>query len=131
MNETLQALLNALQASARDAADTVADAAYGVGKKAEQLLSVSKQNIRIADLRAQVNEQLQQVGQMIYATHTGDPTDSDALLEKLRTIDALQAQIDTLQAWIRAEEARIPVCPVCGAASRSGDVFCRSCGARL
>ena len=34
---------------------------------------------------------LRQVGEMIYATHTGTPTESEVLLAKLQEIDALRA----------------------------------------
>ena len=67
---------------------------------------------------------------MLYATHTGHPTDSDALLEKLREVDSLRAERARLEHLLdrRREEA---VCPVCGAPARKDDVFCRACGKRL
>ena len=74
MNEKLQELLDSVQRTASQMGDVASDAAYGVGKKAEELLSVAKMNIRIAELKAQVNTSLREVGEMIYGTHTGTPT---------------------------------------------------------
>lgn len=130
MNEKLQDLLGTIQRTAVQAGDVAADAAYGVSKKASALLSTAKLNIRVCELKSDVNEAFRQVGEMLYATHTGNHTDSDDLVRKLEEIDALKAQIDDLNAQIgRAGEAG--TCPVCGANARSGDAFCRECGSSL
>ena len=130
MNDKLYELLEKVQETAYQVGDTAADAAYGVGKKACALLSVAKLNIRVADLKAQVNTALREAGELLYATHTGDPTDSEVLLAKLEEIDGLKAQIAELEAQIgRAEETA--ACPTCGAAIQEGDQFCRECGGKL
>ena len=132
MNETLQELLCAIQRAAGQVSDTAADAAYGGGKRAEALLSTAKLNIRATELKAQVNEQLKAVGEMIYATHTGTPTDSDVLLAKLQEIDELNAHLAELNELLgRQTEPAAPRCGGCGAAVREGDQFCRECGAKL
>lgn len=130
MNEKLQNLLSAIYETADKVGDTAADAAYGVGKKAEALLSTAKLNIRVADLKAQVNAQLKAVGEMIYATHTGSPTDSDILLAKLEEIDGLYAQIAELETIIGRRQSAAG-CPNCGTVSQEGDLFCRCCGTKL
>ena len=71
MNERLQELLDAVQRTASQVGGSAADAAYGVGRRAGELLSVAKLNIRIMDLKGAVNTALREVGEMIYATHTG------------------------------------------------------------
>ena len=130
MNEKLRSLLDQIQTTAIMLGDTAADAAYGVGKKAEVLLSSAKLNIKIAELRHAANREKQLVGEMIYATHTGCPTDSDVLLEKLQEIDALYAEIAQLEAQLGKTEC-VPACADCGAPLRADDRFCRECGAPL
>lgn len=130
MDERLQSILDSVQRTAVSAVGSATGAAYTVSRKATALVSVGKLNIRIADLRAEVTRQLQTVGEMVYATHTGDPTSSEELLEKLREIDALNEQINALNAELRAQRGSA-VCPVCGAEAKPGDVYCRGCGARL
>ena len=130
MNEKLQSLLLSIQESAEKFGDTAADAAYGVGKKAESLLSTAKLNIKIADLKGQISQQLKAVGEMIYGTHTGNPTESEVLLNKLEEIDGLYAQIAELEALLGRQPAPA-ACPDCGKESREGDVFCRDCGRKL
>ena len=130
MNEKLYELLDTIQRTAVQAGDVAADAAYGVGKKAGELLSVAKLNIRIVDLKAGVNTAMREVGEMLYATHTGMPTDSEILQAKLREIDELKAQIAALEAQIGRERAA-HTCATCGAVTRDGDDFCRECGGKL
>ena len=130
MNEKVQDLLDSVQRTAVQVSDAAVDAAYGVGKKAGELLSVAKLNIRLVDLRAEVNLQLREVGEMIYATHTGTLTESEVLLAKLQEIDGLRQQIDRLEREIARLQGGA-VYPFCGAAARSGDVFCRECGQKL
>ena len=130
MNEKLQALLEKVRGTAETWGDTAADAAYGVGKKAEMLLSAAKLNIKIAELKQAALREKQEVGEMIYATHTGSPTDSDILLEKLQEIDKLYAQIAELETLLGKTE-RVPACADCGAPLREGDRFCRDCGCPL
>ena len=84
MNERLHELLDAVQRTASQVGGSAADAAYGVGRRAGELLSVAKLNIRIMDLKGAVNTALREVGEMIYATHTGTLTESEVLLAKLQ-----------------------------------------------
>ena len=51
-------------------------------------------------------------------------------LLKLQEIDGLRQQIDRLEREIARLQGGA-VCPFCGAAARSGDVFCRECGQKL
>lgn len=83
-----------------------ADAAYGMGKRAGELLSVAKLNYRIMDLKGAVSTALREVGEMIYATHTGTLTESEVLLAKLQEIDGLRQQIDPAGAGDRSAAGR-------------------------
>lgn len=130
MNEKLNELLDQIRRTAVQAGDVAADAAYGVGKKAEELLSVAKLNIRIMDQKAAVNLAMREVGELLYATHTGDPVESEVIQAKLEEIDALKAEIAALEVQVGKEKAA-HTCPTCSACTRDGDVFCRECGGKL
>lgn len=130
MNEKLQNLLELIQRTALQAGDLAADAVYGAGQMADNLLSSAKLRVRAATVEGDINGKLMEVGEMVYATHTGNPTESDALLAKLQEIDELKAQLsDIRDALDRRPQGK--VCPACGAAVREGDTFCGECGGPL
>ena len=129
MNEKLASLLEAVQRTAVQAGDVAADAAYSVGKAAGELLSVAKLNVRIMERKGAVNTALKEVGEILYATHTGNPSDSEILLAKLREIDVLKAEIAEMQAQIKKEEAQS--CPTCGGFVSENTNFCGECGGKL
>lgn len=123
MNETFKTILDTAKEAALWAGEATVDGACCLGRAAGDLVDRAKQKLRLATLEGAVEGALAEVGELLYATHTGTPTDSQVLQEKLEKIDALKAEI------IRLEGAA--VCPICGAAARSGDVFCRECGGKL
>lgn len=130
MNDKLQNLMDLIQRTAYQAGDIAADAAYGAGKKAEELLSAAKLRVRAATVEGEISERMAEVGKMVYATHTGTPTESETLLAKLQEIDELKARLAGINELLgRTEEP--DVCPTCKAAVRDGDVFCRECGGKL
>ncbi len=132
MNDKIQEMLDTIQRTAVQAGDVASDAAYGVGKKAAQLLSTAKLNIRVCECKADIAAAFRELGEMLYATHAGSPTDSDDLLHKLENIDALKAQLNTLNAQLnRQTPADAHTCPICGSAAKEGDQFCRECGSPL
>ena len=113
MNEKLASLLESVQRTAIQASDVAVDTAYSVGKVAGELLSVAKLNVRIMDRKTAVNAALKEIGEILYATHTGNPSDSEVLLAKLREIDALKAEIADMQSRIKREEEQ-RTCRTCG-----------------
>lgn len=130
MNEKLQNLLEMVRRTAWQAGDLAADAVYGAGQMADDLLSSAKLRVQAATVEGSIDATMAEIGEMVYATHTGNPTESEALLAKLQEIDQLKARLaDINDALGRTPEA--PVCPTCGAAVREGDAFCRQCGGKL
>lgn len=130
MNEKLYELLETVQRTAVQAGNVASDAAYGMGKKANELLAVAKLNIKIMELKGNVKTKMQELGQLLYATHTGNPTDSEVLLAKLEEVDALYAQIAEYEEQI-GKEAAAPTCDTCGAVIQEDAAFCGECGEKL
>ncbi len=131
MDERLQDILDTVQKTAVEVGSAAGDLISAAGQKASSLLSVSKLNVRSADLKARRSVLLQEVGSMVYGTHIGEIADSDTLLEKLREIDGVNHEIDRVGAEITRLRQSVRVCPLCGADARPGDTFCRHCGTRL
>ena len=100
------------------------DAICTMGLGAKRLTDAAKRQLEIADLRAGVNVGLRELGELLYATHTGTPTDSELLLEKMREIDELKARLRELE----GEPIIHLICPRCGHEVQPEDVYCRDCG---
>ena len=100
------------------------------GKAAENALSYTRGRVAIADKRAEVNLQLRRIGEMVYATHTGDPTDSDTMQTALEAVDALKEQIAQKERELLSIRG-VTVCTTCGAANPVGHVYCSNCGQPL
>ena len=70
---------------------------------------------------------LRELGELLYATHTGTPTDSEALLAKMEEICLLKARVRELE----GDPVVHLLCPRCGREVRPDDVYCRDCGEKL
>lgn len=62
--------------------ETARSVAEVMGLGAKRLTDAARRQIELSDLRAGINAALRELGELLYATHTGTPTDSEALLAK-------------------------------------------------
>lgn len=130
MDERVKELLDRVRGTAVTMGEVAGSTARFAGKCAGQMVDVAKLNMKIFDLKADVNGLLRDVGQMVYDTHRGADADAGA-------VDALLRQIDERHAAIAELKERGAVlknareCPGCGAACGREDKFCRDCGQAL
>ena len=70
------------------------------------------------------------VGEMIYASHRGNPSDSGQVQSILEYVDGLYEELD---AHRRERETLrgLLVCSACGEANRFDSLYCRNCGKPL
>ena len=117
-----------VQRTAIQVSDIAVDTVYGAGKKAGVMADAAKIRLQILDRKAAVNTLLREIGEILYATHIGEPSDSEITLTRLQEIDVLKAEIAALEEKV----GRKPVaCETCGAAVREDAVFCEECGEKL
>ena len=110
-------------------AGTFALGALGLAcEGAEKAAEAVRLRYEAARVEGEMDEKLMEAGEMVYATHTGTPTESGELLAKLQEIDGLKAQLSELNEVLGRT---VSACPVCGAAVQEGDRFCRTCGGKL
>ena len=115
------------RAAAADAGTFVRNAASAVDDGAQKLTGAVKRRLETADLHGEINVRLQELGELLYATHTGTPTDSEALVNKMKEIDDLKARLHAVE----GEPVIHLICPVCGHEVHPDDVYCRECGVKL
>ena len=97
--EKFYRLLDTLRTGA-EAAGTLALGALGLACEGAEKAAEA---VRLRCQAARVEGEMD--GKLVYATHTGNPTESGELLEKLREIDELKARLAQLnEAMGRTEE---------------------------
>lgn len=109
------------------AEELIQDTVCTIGLGARRLADAARRQMELADLRAEVNACLRELGELLYATHTGTPTDSDVLLAKMQEIDGLKARLRELEGDLVIHL----LCPRCGREVCPDDVYCRDCGEKL
>lgn len=119
----LEILLGKTKAKAKQGAAVVKE------KTGDAVLSAKLQK-RVKDLEDEIDLQLAEVGALVYATHTGHPSDSGEMQEILEYIDTLyeeiaghEYQLMLMQGW--------QVCPACEAMNAPENAFCQECGKSL
>ncbi len=101
-----------------------------VGEAAETVVDAAKAKLALLELNSALRTQLMKVGELVYATHTGDPTDSETLEEILRRIDILKAEIKEKE-WELSTIRGSVTCPACGRGNSLEHAYCSNCGKQL
>ena len=103
--EKLYDLLDTLRTGV-EAAGTLALGTLGLAcEGAEKAAEAVRLRCQAARVEGEMDGKLMEAGEMVYATHTGNPTESGELLEKLREIDELKARLAELNKTLgRTEE---------------------------
>ncbi len=124
----------ALASRAREKARTVSELAKtGAGlveEKAEALRARSRLEQEVRDLREEIDLQMQAIGEVMYATHKGNPSDSSSIQQILEYVDGLYEQLEAHRQELEASPGLL-ICAACGAANDRGYVYCHNCGQPL
>ena len=113
-----------------DTRKVVESGAEKVGEAAETVMDAAKAKLALLELNSALRTQLMKVGELVYATHTGDPTDSETLEEVLHRIDILKAEIREKE-WELSSIRGSVVCSGCGCSNSLEHAFCSNCGKAL
>jgi len=116
-----------VQRTAIQVSDIAVDTVYGAGKMAGKLADEAKIRLKIVDRKAEVNTMLRELGEILYATHIGEPSDSEIMLSKLQEIDALKTEIAELEEQLGRKEKPC-TCDTCGAVVQKDAAYCEECG---
>lgn len=113
-----------------DVVINVKSAAEVVGKKAGQLVDISKLRINVSELNNEINKRLIELGQYVYDQKKDGEIDENVIQEKIAEIDDLHGQLSTVVQEMGVIQNKI-ACPVCGKQCPTNAEFCAYCGAKL
>lgn len=105
-------------------------AANVVGKKAAQLVDISKLRISVADLNNEISKQYESLGRAAYDAQKSGGDLSEEISERAKTIDDLNEQLNAVNEQLAAAREKL-VCPNCGQENAQGSVYCSKCGQKL
>lgn len=128
--ESLQKLANIAKDTARAAAGMAQAGAARVTEAVSDAKSAVQLRRAIADLQEEIDLQMQAVGEMVYSTHRGTPSDSDVMQQILEYVDSLYEDQDAYRRQLRTLQGA-HFCPQCGAENEQENTFCTQCGHAL
>ncbi len=113
-----------------NAVNTARSAAKTVGKKAEEVLDLSRNKLSISELENKLEASYASLGMLYYNYLENGTTDPEKEQALVREIDGIHAAVRELKENINEMRNRV-TCPACAAANDPQAVFCSQCGARL
>lgn len=130
MDDKVRNLLNRVKDTAQQAGQAASNTAQEMGRKAGNVVDVTRLNVKIYELQSDVDTLMKNAGQIVYNAHLGVETDEAMLNSILAELDEKNGQIMDLRAQIDGIKNQ-KTCPYCGAACSKDDRYCKSCGAEL
>lgn len=112
-----------------DVVTNAKSAASAVGKKAGEIVDISKLRFNAADLNSEINRQMQTLGRLVYEArkNEGESEEVEACIAK---IEDLFEQLDVINEEIVIMRHKT-VCPNCRKQNEKNAVYCSSCGTRI
>ena len=130
MDQRVNDVLERMRQTAAQAAQAMGKAADVASKKTNELVSSTKVNLQIFELKNDIEALYKEVGRSVYMAHTGEAVDPQEIDGKIAQIDEKVARLSCLQEELERQRPG-KRCPACGKACQPEDVFCRFCGQRL
>ena len=98
--------------------------------RADELVERVRLLHAISELEKESSLQMRAIGELVYATHRGTPSDSEEMQQILEYLDDLNDEIEGHVQQLNQLEGIIP-CPICGENTHKTDTFCQNCGQPL
>lgn len=105
-------------------------AANIVGKKAGQIVDVSKLRISAADLNNEISKRFETLGRTVYEAKKTENDSSELVGECITAIDDLYEQLDAVNEQLASMRMKL-VCKSCGEENPQSAVYCSKCGRKL
>lgn len=130
MTEKVKAVVGRIRVKAADAEANESSKACVAKKENTDAIEITRLNVQIFDLGAEINTAYRKLGELMYAAYTGDENGDDTIETLLAEIDVKKSEIASIRAHI-TELKKTVLCPTCGAECLKNDSFCRHCGNKI
>ena len=115
------------KASAADVTEAARTGMAAVTVKANDALACAKLHRAINEIEDEIDLQLCDIGRLVYATHIGNPSDSEEIQKILEYVDGLYEEIDAHERELDLLQG-VRFCEACGAENSSAFDYCQDCG---
>lgn len=105
-------------------------AAEAVGRKAGQLVDVSKLRISAAEVNSEISKRYETLGQYVYDSCREALAADPEAVGKMAEIDELKAQAAAIAKELNDKQNKV-ACPGCGKQCSNTAAFCSFCGTKL
>ena len=105
-------------------------AAEAVGRKAGQIVDVSKLRISAAEVNGEIAKRYEVLGQYVYECSRDKLAADPEAIGQMTEIDELKAQAAAIARELGDKQNRV-LCPTCGKQSPTTATFCSACGTKL
>ncbi len=109
--------------NARTAVDTV-------GKKAGQVIDISKLKLAVADIKSDISRKYQILGRVVYEESVTGKDYSKNKEELIERIKELKEQLESVTEMIANSSQKVK-CEVCGSYNSKNAIFCNKCGEKI
>ncbi len=96
--------------------------AEAVGRKAGQIVDVSKLRVGVAEVNAEITKRYQTLGQYVYENSREALAADPEAMGKMAELDGLQEQLFAINKELTDKQNKT-VCPTCGKHCSNTDVF--------
>ncbi len=132
MEEKVKDILEKVKLSATAAGEFAASTAEAAGKRASEVVEVTKLNLQIFDLGNEISALYKQIGELVYKAHDDADADTGSIEEWLILIDEKKSAIEEIKQRILAfKHSKKCPNPECGRDCEKSDAFCPKCGTQL
>ncbi len=101
-----------------------------IGEKAGQFVDVSKQNLKLIDLKSQLKSEFEALGKVVYENYGKDNDENPELASRIQSIKLITEEIEKLKIQIAFTKNKI-LCKSCGHNNEVGSLYCAKCGENL
>ncbi len=100
------------------------------GEKAGQYVDVSKLNIKLAELKAELKSEFENLGKTVYKNEKEGVEDNADVKMSIAQINNISLQIEDLKNQIASLKNKI-LCKACGNQNETSAIYCARCGKKL